>query len=903
MKIKYTFLLFLFFILLSVNTQAQDKNVWSATGIDEFSQNEIQIKQIPHRYKLFHLDLNAVKREVWKKAKENRSSGSFFKLSFPDETGKLQTYLVKESHVMHPDLAKRYPDNKTFIGYKANDKSKKVRLSLNEQGLHAMFIDKNRNISYIDPYSKDKKNYIFYKRKDVDFSESDFVCLTKNIEKTEQLKRVVKNFNDKKLRIYRLALASTGEYSEYHINAAGLQNGTDAQKKAAVLAEMTTLITRVNDVYENDLAISFQLIPNTDDLIYLDADTDPYTNDDGNTMLGQNQTTCDNVIGTSNYDIGHVLSTGGGGIASRGSVCIGSTKAKGVTGNSNPVGDLFYFDFVAHEFGHQMGANHTFNSDQGNCGGGNRNVATSVEPGSGSTLMAYAGLCSPHNIQGHSDFYFHTVSIDEIWSNMTNGNGDNCSTKVDLVNNKNVPVADAGQDYIIPKSTAYVLKGTGSDADNDPISYCWEQIDTGITNVPPSETAVEGALYRSWQPTLDANRYMPSLKTLAKGEISSTWEATPSVAREMNFSLTVRDNNPEAGQIAKDDVKITVTTAAGPFKITSQNTDNIVWKKNTQEPITWNVAGTDANGIDVSLVNIYLSTDNGNSYKTPLLLNTPNDGIQTVNVPDIQASKCLLKVEAVDNIFFAVNSKVFSIGEFTKKCLTFNSVDTPVQIPDNNINGVTSEIHVQDDFLVESLKVSVKISHTWVSDLTLTLISSSGKEIELLGGACFGNNADIDVTFDDNGAALNCGSNPPVISGNIIPTQDLSNLYGENSSGDWKLKVVDNGARDTGTIESWSVELCTSELVLGTGAEELTNFNVYPNPAGDDVQVEFYSKEAGQTNISLFDPLGREVLKKQYDSKDLYFKKRINLGRISSGIYYLKVKNGAQISVKKLLIK
>jgi subtilisin-like proprotein convertase family protein len=903
MPIKYTFRLFIFIIFLSVSSRAQVKDPWSKAESREIPSEEIQIKHMPHRYKLFHLDLKSIKNEVWKMARENASGRSYFRVSFPDESGKLQTYLVKESHVMHPDLARRYPDNKTFKGYKADDGSKKIRFSINEQGLHAMFIGKNRDISYIDPYSKDKKNYILYKRRDVDFSGSGFLCLTKDFYKSDKLKKAVKVVDDKKLRVYRLALASTGEYSEYHINAAGLQNGTDAEKKAAVLAEMTTLITRVNDVYENDLAISFQLIANTDDLIYLDAATDPYTNDSGSKMLGENQTTCDNVIGSAGYDIGHVLSTGGGGVANRGSVCVASSKAKGVTGSSNPVGDLFYFDFVAHEFGHQMGANHTFNSEQGNCGGGNINLDTSVEPGSGSTLMAYAGLCSPENVQGHSDFYFHTVSIDEIWTNLVSGSGDNCSTKTSLVNNKNIPLADAGHDYTIPKSTPYVLRGAGSDADNDPITFCWEQIDTGITDVPPSETAVSGALYRSFQPSESPDRYMPSLKTLAKGGISSTWEATPAVAREMNFSLTVRDNNPEAGQVAKDKVKITVTDAAGPFKVTSQNTDNTVWKKNTQEVITWDVAGTKDNGINVTLVNIYLSTDNGNSYDKLLLQNTPNDGTQSVNVPDTEASKCLVKVEAVDHIFFAVNSKVFSIGEFKEKCITYSASDTPLQIPDNDVNGVISAISIPDNYPVESLRVSVKIKHTWVSDLTITLISPSGKEIELIGGACFGANSDIDVTFDDDGSALKCGSSPPVISGNIIPTQDLSSLYGENSIGKWHLRVVDNGADDEGTLESWSLELCTSEPVLGTGHEELPGFNVYPNPAGDRVQVEFYSKETGKTYITLYDLLGRQVLDKQYDSGDVYFKKTVGLGHISSGLYYLKVKKGGQISVKKLLIR
>ncbi len=902
MKIKFTFTLLFFLFFQSFVLNAQISDVWSA-NVQEIPSGEIRVKHMPGKYRLFHLDLNKVKKEITRLAKENSEHKTYFKVSFPDENAVPQTYLVKESNVMHPDLAKRYPGNRSFVGFKDNDRSEKVRFSLNEQGLHVMFIDKNRKIKYIDPYSKDKRTYIFYKRKDVDFSKAEFVCLTKDLQRSIRLKRTLKSVNDQKLRTYRLALACTGEYAAYHIKAAGLENGTDAEKKAVVLAEMTTLITRVNDVYENDLAISFQLIANNDDLIYLDADTDPYTDDDGNAMLGQNQTTCDNVIGSANYDIGHVLSTGGGGVASLASVCSVSKKARGVTGSSNPVGDLFYFDFVAHEMGHQLGANHTFNSEQGNCGGGNINVATAVEPGSGSTLMAYAGLCSPQNVQSHSDFYFHTVSIDEIWSNLINGNGDNCSIKTDLVNNKNIPVSDAGSDFTIPKSTPYVLKGSGSDADNDPITFCWEQIDAGKTSVPPSETAVNGALYRSFQPDESPYRYMPSLKTLIKGAISSTWEVTPSVDREMNFSLTVRDNNNEAGQVAKDDVKITVTAAAGPFKVTSQNTDQTVWTKNTQEVITWDVAGTNGNGIDVNNVNIYLSTDNGNTFSIPLQLNTPNDGTQSINVPDLEASKCFVKVEAVGNIFFSLNSKVFSIGEFNEKCTDYTAQDVPVSIPDNNPQGILSVIDVPDSYLVESLTVSVKITHTWVSDLTLTLISPSGKEIELVGGACFGNNADINVIFDDNGTALNCGSSPPVISGTVIPTQDLSNYYGEDSKGNWKLKIVDNGADDTGTLDSWSLHLCTSEPVLSIDREELAGFMVYPNPAKEQIQVKFHAENATETEVVIYDLLGRQVFQKQFESQGINFDSTIKLGEISSGLYYLQVKNGGKLSVKKLLIR
>ncbi|MDZ7612287.1 MAG: zinc-dependent metalloprotease family protein [Flavobacteriaceae bacterium] len=362
-----------------------------------------------------------------------------------------------------------------------------------------MVVNEEREIQYIDPFAGDKNKYLTYGRKDMKSERTGFTCATEDpyLEKNESF--FSKSVNDKVLRTFRLALACTGEYALYHINRAGLQNGTDLQKKSLVLSEMVVAISRINVLYENDLAISFQIIGNNDKLIYLDGATDPYTNDDGTVLINENQTNTDNVIGTANYDIGHVFSTGGGGLAALGSTC-STSKAKGITGTSNPVGDFFYFDFVAHELGHQLGANHTFNGDAGGCGG-NRNAATAVEPGSGSTIMAYAGLCAPQNVQGASDLYFHIVSINEIWSFLKLGLGSTCGNKITLTQNLNLPLANAGADFTIPKSTPYVLKGTGSDADNDPITFTWEQTDNQITVVPPSNISVSGALYRSVKPT------------------------------------------------------------------------------------------------------------------------------------------------------------------------------------------------------------------------------------------------------------------------------------------------------------------------------------------------------------------------------------------------------------------
>ncbi len=440
--------------------------------------------------------------------------------------------------------------------------------------------------------------------------------------------------------------------------------------------------------------------------------------------------------------------------------------------------------------GHQFGANHTFNGDQEACGAiDQRNEATAVETGSGSSLMSYAGLCGLQNVQGSVDPYFHTVSIKEIRAYVTGVTGGSCAEELGLLFNQNVPLADAGEDFTIPRGTPFKLVGSGSDADGDQISFSWEQIDNEITIVPPSESSTSGALYRSHLPTLSSVRYLPNLSTLATGVVSSTWEVTPDVAREMNFLLTVRDNNMEAGQVASDDLKVTVTDAAGPFLVTSQNTDDLVWTVNSQEVITWDVAGTDANGLNVSQVNILLSTDWGKTYTTTLAANVPNDGSQIIAVPEIKASQCYIMIEAVGNNFFAINQKSFSIGEFNEICNILFSKEyldkTPVEIPDNNREGVSSVITISENVNVEDLKVSLitsdnlpGITHSYVGDLIISLESPQGTIIELISKACDASE-DIQVVFTDSGDPLgpsNCNNTSPGISGINKPSRGVYSI-------------------------------------------------------------------------------------------------------------------------------
>src|SRR5690606_22782836 len=178
--------------------------------------------------------------------------------------------------------------------------------------------------------------------------------------------------------------------------------------KLNVLSAMVTTINRVNGIYEKELSVSLELIGDNDTLIYLNGSTDPFdANNNGGALLGQNQTNTNTVIGAANYDIGHIFSTDGGGIAFLGCVCANNQKARGVTGSPSPVGDPFDVDYVAHEMGHQFGANHSFNACSGT-----ESQQNAFEPGSGSTIMAYAGICGPvNNLQANSHDYFHITSL------------------------------------------------------------------------------------------------------------------------------------------------------------------------------------------------------------------------------------------------------------------------------------------------------------------------------------------------------------------------------------------------------------------------------------------------------------------------------------------------------------
>jgi len=503
--------------------------------------------------------------------------------------------LIKEASVMSSELQSQFPEIRAYVGKGINNPSALIRFSISpEKGLSSMVLSDKKTV-FIESYSADLNNYIVFTNAQEDVNNETFVCETEYVRSefniTDEEFNALRNADDGTLRTYRLALACTVEYAQFH-------GGT----LAGVMAAMNTTMTRVNGIFERDLALTMVMVPNTS-IIFLgpDVNSDPYTNSSGEVMLGQNQTTCDNTIGSENYDIGHVFSTGGGGVAKL-SACDNDTKASGVTGQPNPVGDAFDVTYVAHEIGHQFGGNHTQNN---NC----QRSGVSVEPGSASTIMGYAGICVP-NVQNDSDDYFHGESIKEMWLNISAGTSSTC---FEASGTGNVaPQVNAGVNVSIPKSTAFVLRGSATDADTaSGLTYCWEQTDTEVAPMPPESTNTGGPAFRSNKPSGLPNRYMPPLDVVMSGSLATTWEVVPSVARAMNFSLTVRDNELNGGATGSSEMMVSVENVT-PFTINTPPS----WGQNSSQQLLWVLGETNGATINCQLVNILLTTNNGSSFTT-----------------------------------------------------------------------------------------------------------------------------------------------------------------------------------------------------------------------------------------------------------------------------------------------
>lgn len=672
-KLHFTFFLLIFsasiFAQNKFFTDAGQNKILPATGKREI---------FPQQFRTSGLNVQSMKTFLWSLPSEavarvNRNQMPVLELPMPD--GKMAKFHVWESSIMEPGLAVKFPEMKTFAGQGIDDPYATIRFDYNPYfGFHAQILSITSGRIYIDPYQKgDIYNYMSYLTSD-NKKSSSFTCETQDIPQPEGTNRVEVTgpCRGTELYTYRLALACTGEYAVAVCSP-------NPPTVSATAAAMLTTVNRVDGVYETEVSLRMVLIANNNLLVYLDGTTDPYTNSNGGTMLGQNQTNIDNVIGSANYDIGHVVSTGGGGVAFLRVPCTAS-KAGGVTGLPNPVGDNFDIDYVAHEMGHQWGGNHTFNSITSNCGGGNRNASTAYEVGSGTTIMAYAGICGADNIQPHSDPFFHTVSFDEISNNIFSGNSSSCRVVTATGNTLPVVTAMNNNGTSIPINTPFTLTATATDANGDALTYCWEEWDLGTggawNNGASSTTA---PLFKSRIPTISGSRTFPDIAVIQANYPSNPaatmgglkGETLPGVARTMKFRLTVRDNRAGGGGVvtAGDGCQAGFagifqinTVGSAPFIVSSPNGGESYAGGSTQT-ITWDNAGTTAAPFNVANVKISLSTDGGFTYPTVIAASTPNDGAESFVLPCITNNTARIKVEAIGNIFFDISNANFSIQQ------------------------------------------------------------------------------------------------------------------------------------------------------------------------------------------------------------------------------------------------
>ncbi len=667
-------LLFVLLFITVTYVKAQETDVWEPVTNKGNIKTDKGVARVsfPAVYKLFSVDMEALSSNLYS-ITGNRSASHSTIISLPNADGQIEQFEVFEASNFEPALQEQFPLIRAFSGKGLTDKYASLKLSISPQGVQTMVFRTDRENEFMEPYSADHRIYAVFKSQRKS-GMLPWTCSTVDRDLATGINNLVLNTgitarSGGDLKTMRLAQSCNAEYSNYF-------GATSASQVSLVLAAFNATLTRCNGIYEKDLALHLNLIANTTSVIYYNASTDPYstTLSQWNSQL---QSTLTSVIGEANYDIGHMFgaSGGGGNAGCIGCVCVNGSKGSGITSPNDgiPQGDNFDIDYVAHEVGHQLGANHTFSMS-------NESTGVNKEPGSGITIMGYAGITS-QDLAPHSIDVFHQASIAQIQANLATKT---CPVTTVISANNATPVVAAVSNYTIPKSTPFALTGSASDANaGDVLTYSWEQNDnastsqTGASSVA-SATKASGPNWISFSPSSSPTRYFPKLSTilagalisgpLTGGDAGANTEALSSVARTLNFRLTVRDNCPysstvpvKVGQTQFTDMVVTVSSASGPFAVTAPNTA-VTWAGGSTQTITWSVASTTAAPVSCANVKISLSTDGGLTFPTVLAASTANDGSEALVIPATPTTTARIKIESVGNIFFDISNSNFTIG-------------------------------------------------------------------------------------------------------------------------------------------------------------------------------------------------------------------------------------------------
>ncbi len=782
-------------------------NPWKLINEDEIDATHLNRPTIPNKYLTFHLAMESL-QTILTQAPLRFAADSHKKqvvLEIPMPNGEMERFQIQEAPIMHPDLARKYPLLHSYVGAGIDDPTASLRFDLTPFGFHAMILSGRHGGVFIDPYAQnDTQHYIVYYQKDLS-KDTQFKCYFSDNEDTHSgmVPSTSQNIQgDCMLRTYRLALACTGEYADFH-------GGT----KASVMAAFHTTMTRVNGIFERDAAINLELIANTDELIFLDAATDPYTT----SFPTGNQAVCDDIIGSANYDIGHLLGIGDGGSAERSSCCVEGLKAEGYSTLASPVGDGFDINFVSHEFGHQFGCSHTASAT---C---NNTPSTSVEPGNAYTVMGFDFFCDPI-IEDVRGAYFHAINILEITENIINGPAGSCATITDPGNTP--PSVDGGNThYYLPVSTPFKLTAEGNDIDGDALTFCWEQMDNEEVVNPPVPTNTAGPAFRSYDPAEAPFRYFPAIEYIVDGT-DYLWEVLPGVSRVMNFRVTARDNFPGGGCTDIDDVDLTFTETAGPFLVEKPNV-NETWYQDALYTVSWDVANTDKEPVSCAEVDLLLSLDGGYTYPIILATEVANDGSHVITAPQVSTSMARVMVICSDNIFFDISDENFSIEVATAPSLTM-----AINPPKQEVCGITEN-----------------------GNYTLSFSS--------LGG--FNEEITLDATGIPSGAVFSFSENPVIPPKSVdLILDDLENVV----TGSYTITI-------TAATASTTIEQEVS-INVNNDLPDMINLTSPIDGATNELLLPAFSwEEGGNTNTYIFEiatdaEFGNSLIERSYLNENNY---------------------------------
>jgi subtilisin-like proprotein convertase family protein len=660
-------LVILIFLSVALHGSAQQSyNFWESIPNDQVVLPAAAVKEFdPTKYQSLKLDFEALKNVLKTAPVEFSQEQRSLIVSLPQADGTMEPFSIRESSVMMPSLQAKNPDMRTYCGESLLSKGKKMRCSITPWGFQATIRRSDYGIEYIEPIAKGQQTwYRVYDRIDFPTELRPKGKVTVDMSEDKRLldsspDRFVPNepasergilLNPVKIKIYRFACATTGEFSQDH-------GGT----KPLVLGKLIQYTNTMNVVYESDIDIRLKLIDEAEDIIFLDPNTDPYTGSSVGEWMSQNPAAMLAVLGSADkYDVGHVFARfiGGDAIGVAGGTCCQQNKGRGCSSGYPPYGDAF-LTIPAQEIGHQWQSGHTWN----HCDANDQFVYNSAcEPGSGSTIMSYAGACGPDNITNSPDLYYQACSITEIRNFVETGPGNTCGLEELTTNNPPVVTISIPQNLFIPINTPFELNGSASDPDGDTnLTYTWDEIDLGPSR-PIGDPQANSPLFRSRVPSPNSNRIFPKLPTIMANQIDKT-EFLPTYNRDLTFRLVVRDNHVGGGGVGTAELAMKSSAAAGPFLVTSPNTTSDKWIKGQYATVTWDVANTDKAPINCEKVNIRLTTNNGATFPIMLLENAPNTGRACVFVPENTpvSTQARVRIDGVNNVFFDLSNANFKI--------------------------------------------------------------------------------------------------------------------------------------------------------------------------------------------------------------------------------------------------